>query len=192
VLIIIFPERRFVRQTRVEWENENQGEKSMRLLGLKFVSIFFLSMMMGCATLTKVDPQSGLQVNYTGPARGAVELVRVTDSRPYTLAEKAMEKGMATTLRHGDTRFTAGGSYDEEDGSVGGYAAPTVTYGKGGFTQTGRSSGLPSLTVPVRAVDQSTEDPIVECPKNRAPRTVPEQAACAMMGVETLVELREK
>lgn len=168
----------------------------MRIRWLMFLFVF-CSWMMGCATLTKVDPQSGLQVNYTGPARGAADLVRATDGRPYTLAEKAIDKGMPTTLRHGDTRFTAGVFSGGDGVSVGGYVAPTVTYGKGGFTQTGRSSGLPPLTAPdrssVRTADPSSGgNSIVECPKDRAPKNVAEQAACAMMGVETLVELRER
>ena len=158
----------------------------------------FLLFVTGCATLTKVDSQSGLQVNYTGPARGAVELVKVTDRRPYDLAGKAIDKGMPTTFRQGDTRITAGVFSGEEGSSVGGYAAPTVIYGKGGFIQTGRSSGLPPLTAPdrssVRTADMSSGggDSIVECPKDRVPKNVAEQAACAMMIGETLIELREK
>ncbi len=151
---------------------------------------------MGCATLTKVDPQSGLEINYTGPARGAAELARATDARPYTLVQKAMDKGMSTTLHHGDTRFTAGVFYGEAGGSVGGYAAPTVTYDGRGFVRTGRSGGLPPLTIPRSETHaaglSSGESPIVECPKDRAPETVAEQAACAFMGMETLVQERER
>src|SRR3989339_922932 len=158
-------------------------------LRLKLVPIFFLSMM-GCATLTKLDSQSGLEINYTGPAHGAADLVRATDSHPYALAEKAIDKGMPMTLHHGDTRFTAGVFSGEYGSLVGGYAAPTVTYGNGGFIQTGRSSGLPPLVTPTRTVihptaGSSAADPIVECPKDRAPSTVAEQAACAMLIGET-------
>ncbi len=163
--------------------------------GLVSVCLFFL-FVTGCATLTKVDSQSGLQVNYTGSARGAAELAKATDRRPYDLAGKAIDKGMPTTFRQDDTRITAGVFSGEEGSSVGGYAAPTVIYGKGGFTQTDRPSGLPSL-VPARTVAgsanrSSQDDPIVECPKNRAPKTVAEQAACAMLIGETLVEERER
>ncbi|MBI2473447.1 hypothetical protein HYV70_02755 [Candidatus Uhrbacteria bacterium] len=157
--------------------------------------IFFLSMI-GCATLTKVDPQSGLQVNYTGPARGAADLVRATDARPYLLAETAVKKGISITLHHGDTRLTTGVFQEEVGESAGGYAAPTVTYDGRGFVRTGRSGGLPPLaparTVVGSANQSSSGDPIVECPKDRAPKTVAEQAACAMLIGETLVQERER
>ncbi|TAL50725.1 hypothetical protein EPN81_01960 [Patescibacteria group bacterium] len=150
----------------------------------------------GCTTLHHQDPKTGLEVTYTGPASDAVELVHATDPRPFEMAQQAMEEGMVTSLARdadGDVRFQAGYPYSGYSlgGNVGGYAQGNVGFVPGqGFVVGPPISTLPPLStqVVVGVSAQTGDGAIVPCPKDRKPRTVAEQAACALLSAKTALE----
>lgn len=162
---------------------------------MRYGILFLFAALNGCAHMSHKDPESGLEVSYTGPARGAVDLVHATDPRPYDLVEEA--GGMATSLvreADGDVRFSSGYGYTYSTGaiSVGGYAPPNTGFIPGqGFVTGPPQSGLPPLATMVAGVPQTGQG-IVPCPMDRHPATVPEQAACAASGVESLTRNRTK
>ena len=154
---------------------------------------------LGCATLNHQAPRTGLEVTYTGPPRGAAELVHATDPRPFELASQAMDKGMSTSLvreKDGDVRFTAGYGYTYANGgNVGGYVPPNTGYIPGqGFVVGPPRSTLPPLATSVVTTGAPTQigGAIVPCPKDRLPTTDSEQAACAADGVLSLTRNRTK
>lgn len=161
------------------------------------IFMFIAVLMGGCATVQHKDPETGLEVTYTGGVHGAVEVVRATDGRPYDLAETAMDKGMATSLARdtdGDVRFSAGYGYAPgvPGTSPGGYAAPTTGYVPGyGWVSTGQTGGLPPLVGPTTTGQSpvTTGQGLVPCPRGRPPANVAEQAACAADGIEALSDL---
>lgn len=167
--------------------------------GILFMSVVFAALQ-GCAHISHQDPQTGLEVTYTGPAQGATALIEAVDDRPYDLAETAMDKGMATSLSRDEdgVRFSAGYGYTHSaGGSVGGYAAPNTGYIPGqGFVTGPPQSSLPLLATSVVRTGVPTlhagDQPIVPCPTDRDPTTVPEQAACAAAGVISLSRHRSK
>ncbi|MCR4313970.1 MAG: hypothetical protein NUV84_01845 [Candidatus Uhrbacteria bacterium] len=167
--------------------------------------LFLVVALEGCAHISHQDPQTGLELNYTGPAHGAVELVRATDERPYDLASEAMDKGLSTSLARdadGDVRFNAGYGYAgyTSGGNVGGFApARTNTRyipGQGFVVDPQVGSTLPALATPPVVTGMPTTQSatgggaIVPCPKNRVPATSAEQAACAAEGVLALTQSR--
>ncbi len=91
----------------------------------------------------------------------------------------------------GDVRFSSGYGYTySTGGSVGGYAPPNTGFIPGqGFVTGPPQSGLPPLATMVAGVPQTGQG-IVPCPMDRHPATVPEQAACAASGVESLTRNR--
>ncbi len=167
---------------------------------MRYGILFLFAALNGCAHMSHKDPESGLEVSYTGPARGAVDLVHATDPRPYDLVEEA--GGMATSLvreADGDVRFSSGYGYTYSTGaiSVGGYAPPNTGFIPGqGFVTGPPVSALPPLAttaVPTGVFNtQATGGAIVPCPTDRLPQTVPEQAACAAAGVRSLTQNRTK
>ena len=171
---------------------------------MRYVHLIVLVALTGCAHLSHQDPQTGLEVTYTGSANGAVKLVRATDPRPYDLASKAVDKGMSTSLTRdadGDVRFTAGYGYTYASGSSFGpggvgYAPANTGYIPGqGFVVGPRQSTLPPLATSVVTVAPGTQangGAIVPCPKDRVPATVSEQAACTTDGVLSLTRNRTK
>lgn len=173
------------------------------------MSLFLVATLAGCAHISHQDPQTGLELNYTGPAHGAVELVRATDERPYDLAEEAVDKGMGTSLvraADGDVRFNAGYGYAGyiSGGNVGGFAqARTNTRyipGQGFVVDPQVGSTLPVLAMPPVVIGlppgRQTQGimtgggAIVPCPTDRLPATVAEQSACAAAGVRSLTQNR--
>ena len=119
---------------------------------MRSIILFLLAALTGCAHISHQDPQTGLEVTYTGSAHGAVALVQATDGRPYDMASEAMDKGMSTSLSRdadGDVRFNAGYGYTP-GGSVGGYAAPNTGFVPGqGFVTGPPTSSLPPADRPV-------------------------------------------
>lgn len=165
------------------------------------VALSLFAALTGCAHISHQDPQTGLEVTYTGPAGGAVALVHATDPRPYDMADEAMDKGMSTSLSReadGDVRFSAGYGYTYGATSVGGYAAPNTGYIPGqGFVTGPPQSSLPPLATSVVTTGVPTTQPatggaIVPCPTDRLPQTVAEQSACAAAGVRSLTQNRTK
>lgn len=167
----------------------------------------------GCATLRHQDPQTGLVIEYSGPAHGAAELVHATDSRPFGLAQQAMDNGMSTSLARdadGDVRFNAGYGYSlgyTSGGNVGGFipARTNTRYvpGQGFVVDPQVGSTLPVLATPpvvtqlppgrqTQVTTTSGGQAIVPCPKDRDPRTVAEQAACTSIDVDSLYQHRVK
>lgn len=152
----------------------------------------------GCAHVSHQDLETGLEVTYTGPAKGAVDIVHATDSRPYDMASKAMDKGMTTSLAReadGDVRFNGGYGYTYGATSVGGYAPANTGYVPGqGFVTGPPQSGLPPLatTVVSGAPQGSTSAGLVPCPTDRSPTTSAEQDACTYAGVRVLAKTRSK
>ena len=140
--------------------------------------------LVGCATIRKPsDPEDPPVVTYVGTAEGAALLIQAQDTRPYDLAEDAMEKGMTTSLQKTDdsVSFSAGSSYQNVQGQ-GGYApADVVSTPNGWYAPTGAGSSLPTLgtTVVASVPTDAAGSKIVECPKAREPETVAEQAAFA-------------
>lgn len=164
--------------------------------------LFLLAALTGCAHISHHDPETGLEVSYTGGAHGAVELVHATDVRSYDLAKHAMDEGMSTSLARdadGDVRFNAGYGYGGyyPGGNVGGYAPGNVGYIPGQGFMVGPSvrtlTPLATTTV-VTGVPQSqvTSEAIVPCPVGHAPTTSAEQAACTAAAVLALTESRVK
>ncbi len=164
---------------------------------MRSIILFLLAALTGCAHISHQDPQTGLEVTYTGSAHGAVALVQATDGRPYDMASEAMDKGMSTSLSRdadGDVRFNAGYGYTP-GGSVGGYAAPNTGFVPGqGFVTGPPTSSLPPLatTVVATGVPQAGSQPIVQCPEGRERLTVAEQAACTEAAVDALYRHRTK
>lgn len=164
--------------------------------------LFLLAALTGCAHISHKDPKSGLEVSYTGSARGAVDIVYATDPRAFDLASKAVDKGMPTSLARdadGNVRFNAGYSYDGyyPGGLVGGYAPANTRYIPGhGFVVDPSVSTLPPLptSVVVTGVPQTqTSGGAIEpCPTDHAPTTTAQQAACAMDGVKSLTRNRTR
>lgn len=167
------------------------------------IALVLFAALAGCVTLHHQDPQTGLELTYTGGADGAVELVRATDPRAFDLANKAMDEGMSTSLDReadGDVRFNASYGYSAYNTtgatSVGGYAAPNTVYIDGqGFVTSPPGSTLPQLaTTVVTGVPPTqttaTGGAIVPCPTGRSPATDAEQAACAYSGVLSLTANR--
>lgn len=148
--------------------------------------LFPLAALIGCAHISHQDPQTRLEITNTGSAHdsahGAVEPVQATDPRSYKTVEQTYVPG----------------------GSVWGYAPGNVGYVPGqGFVTGSPVSTLPPLAtlnvvtaLPSGHQTQVTpingEQAIVACPKNRPPKTVAEQAACAVAGVLALTESRTK
>lgn len=166
-----------------------------------FLTLTLFVVFTGCARMSHKDLESGLEISYTGPTRGAVELVRVADPRAFDLAYKAMDEGMSTSLAReadGDVRFSAGYGYSGyyPGGNVGGYAPANTSWVPGqGFVVGPTMSTLPPLATSVVVTgvpNQSTGGAIVPCPEDRLPATVAEQAACASRGVKALTQNRTK
>jgi hypothetical protein len=154
----------------------------------------------GCAVMHRgVD--GAVEISYAGPsARAAAELVGVTDSRPYDMAETAMDRGMVTSLRRGSdgsVGFSAGYGYGGY-GYVGGntnYAAPDIVSVPGGwYAPTGAGSSLPVLgqTVVSGIPADSGTSRIVPCPTDRPVANVAEQAACTSVDFRALLESLEE
>lgn len=163
---------------------------------MRYGILFLLATIAGCAHVSHKDPETGLEVTYTGSANGATELVEAVNERPYDLTEQAMDKGMNTTLvrdADGDIRFNAGYGYTyAPSGNVGGYAPANTGYIPGqGFVVGPPVSTLPPLatTVVTTGVLPSIQSGgIAICPTDRAPATSAEQAACALLSAKTALE----
>lgn len=168
---------------------------------MRYGILFLLATITGCAHIEHQDPQTGLEVTYTGSARGAVDLVHATDPRSYDLASKAMDKDMATSLARdadGDVRFNAGYGYGwYYDGSVVGYAPGNVGFIPGQSFVTGpQVSTLPPLATSVVATGvpstQATGGAIVPCPTDRVPTGDAERLACVEDELGSLTRNRTK
>jgi len=164
-----------------------------------FLVFLFAILTAGCATVRHVNPETGLEVTYSGTAHGAATVVHAADSRPFNLADKALDKGVPVSLvrdAEGDVRFSAGQSYSYGSGQQTGYAPGTVTYVPGvGLVSTGApASGLPTLATPSNTPitsgvpgAQSSSVAIVPCPMNRSVLTVAEQSACNDQHINALM-----
>ncbi|MFA4846123.1 MAG: hypothetical protein WC654_06220 [Patescibacteria group bacterium] len=166
--------------------------------------VLVLMTLVSCATVRKPsDPEGPPVVTYVGTAQGAALIIDAQNTRPYDLAESAMEKGMPTTLTKTDesVNFSAGNSYGYGV-SPGGYAPADVVSTTGGwYAPTGFQGSLPPLgtTVVTSQSDglagvptDTTANKIVPCPPDRAPATVAEQAACATSDVDRAMQAVKK
>jgi hypothetical protein len=157
------------------------------------IHVFLLAALAGCAHISRQDQQTGLELTYTGPAKGAVAIVSATDPRLYDLAQKAMDKGMAPSLirdADGDVRFSAGYGYPPYlGGNVGGYAAPNTGFIPGqGFVVGAPQSHLPPLATSVVTTDGSTKQGnLVVCPEGRSPSGQAEMTACTYAALRLLI-----
>lgn len=175
------------------------------------LTLTLLVALTGCAHISHQDPETGLEVTYSGPTGGAVALVHAIDPRLYDLADEAMNNGMSTSLARdadGDVRFNAGYGYSGyvPGGNVGGFApARTNTRyipGQGFVVDPQVGSTLPALATPPVVIGfppgRQTQGimtgggAIVPCPIDRRPVTVAEQAACALLTARTALEQSSK
>ncbi|MFA4845832.1 MAG: hypothetical protein WC654_04715 [Patescibacteria group bacterium] len=144
---------------------------------------FIFTAFMGCATIHQPVGEDPPVVTYVGTAQGAALIIDAQNTRPYDLAESAMEKGMSPSLTRTDdfVGFSAGNSYGYGVyPGLGGYAsADVVSTTDGWYAPTGFGSSLPRLgTTVVAGVHGNASDGIVPCPTGRRRSTVAEQAAC--------------
>lgn len=156
--------------------------------------VFFLAFLVGCA---HVKSETG-EVWYLGTAEGAVKILSVSDERPYDLAQSAMDKKMSTGLTRdsqGHVRFWAGNGYGYGASTMGdGTVAPTGYYAPDqGLVPTTDKGRLPALGMDGASGVSNVEPmPIVSCPTQRSPKDPHEQAACAVSGVDSLMNNRVK